>query len=149
MGGQMRQNARDLTSAGIYLVAICALVASVVLSAAVVANAVASGPAWQTISALLEPNKEEEQTKMSQMIESSREIRAALAKPPPPRPPLQPVTASVAHGTLLAKGRRSHPHQVSKLPPEAMDAMARVQEPAMPRISPVSINPTFDRHKVY
>jgi hypothetical protein len=148
MGGQMRQNARDLTSAGIYLVAICALAASVVLSAAVVANALASGPAW-TILALLEPNKEEEQTKMSQMIESSREIRAALAKPQPPRPPLQPVTASVAHGTLLAKGRRSHPHHGPKLSPQAMDAMAQAQAPEMPRFTPVRANPVFDRHKVY
>jgi hypothetical protein len=143
----MRQDARDLTNAGIYLAAIGALVGSIALSASVVAGTVASGPLWHNVSALLEPNKDEEQTKMSHMIESSREIRAALAKPQPQRPPLQPITASIAHGALLAKGRHSPSHQLSKLPPEAMDAMAHAQD--TPRVSPVRANPEFDRHKVY
>ena len=145
----MRQGARDLTYAGIYLAVVGALVGSIGLGMAVVAGTVTSGPAWQTVSALLEPNKDEEQTKMSHMIESSREIRAALAKPPPPRPPLQPITASVAHGTLLAKGRRSLPSspQLSKLPVEAMNAMAQAHEASS--VSPVRANPQFDRHKVY
>jgi hypothetical protein len=143
----MRQHARDLTNAGIYLAAIGILAGSIALGASVVADAAASGPLWRSVSALLEPNKDEEQTRMSHMIESSREIRAALAKPQSLRPPLQPITASVAHGTLLGKGRRSPIHPLSKLPPEAMDAMA--QAPDTPRASPVRLNPEFDRHKVY
>jgi hypothetical protein len=143
----MRQDARDLTNAGIYLAAVGALIGSIALSVSVVAGTVASDPLWRSASAWLEPNKDEEQTKMSHMIESAREISAALARPQPPRPPLQPITASVAHGALLGKGRRAPSHQLSKFPPEAMDAMAHAQD--TPRVSPVRANPEFDRHKVY
>jgi hypothetical protein len=144
----MRQNARDLANASIYLAAIGVLVASIALSVSVLAGTVASGPLWSGVSAFLEPNKDEEQTKMSHMIESSREIRAALSKPQPPRPPLQPITASVAHGRLLAKGRHQpHAPQLSKLPPQAMDAFAQHTSHESP--IRVRANPEFDRHKVY
>jgi hypothetical protein len=151
----MRQNPRDLTNAAIYLTVLGMLVGATALGAGVVANVLASTPALQTISAVLEPNKEEEQSRMSQMIENSREIRAALAKPPPQRPPLQPITAKLAHGKLRTAARpapEAAPRRAPKRPREAMDAMAQGaphmwQRQSTP--SAVRANPQFEWHKVY
>jgi hypothetical protein len=145
----MRRHARDLINAAIYLVVLGVLVGGTALGAGIVAHVLASTPALETISAVLEPNKEEEQSRMSQMIENSREIRAALAKPPPRRPPLQPITATLAHGKLrTAAGSKPPSQRTPKLPREGLDAMAQ-GAPHMWQNTPVRANPQFELHKVY
>jgi hypothetical protein len=71
-------------------------------------------------SAGLPQQAEREKTLLDLRVESSREIRQALAKPIPPPEPLPPLTARAAQalgGALAAKPQR-------KLGKEARDAFA-------------------------
>ena len=95
------------------------------------------------MSAVLEADNDAERNKISHMVESSREVRAALAKPVL-RPPLAPITASVERG-YLRPGARSHAARPKKIPRRALDAIAQ----GAPTESPPRANPQVDLHKIY
>jgi hypothetical protein len=78
---------------------------------------------------------------LSLAVESAREIRAALAKPIPPPPPLQPITAQLAYGHL--KSGRSMVVKAPKLPRAALDAMASADTGRAAPLPPVEL------HRVY
>jgi hypothetical protein len=65
---------------------------------------------------------------LAQRIQTTREIRAALAKPIPPPPPLEPITAKLAHPIETRTATRST--KPKRIPQEAWDAFAQGQAPA-------------------
>jgi hypothetical protein len=140
----MPQYGRDLTGVTAYFAAIAMLLGGIAWGVATAADALASSPAAQALSALLEADNDAERSKISHMIESSREIRAALAKPVLRRP-LPPITASVERGHLRPGAGRHASRPKSKIPREALDAMAQGMWTASPRRT----DPQFDLHKVY
>ena len=144
---KMQEYARDLTHVGIYFVTLAALIGGIAWGASAAVETLAANPALQTISELLEPDKDEEQSKISHMIESSREIRDALARPVTGPAPLPAITASVEHGNLIARAsHHSHARRTpKKIPREALDAMAQGPQTT----NPVQVNPQFNLHRIY
>jgi hypothetical protein len=147
----MKQNSRDLAHAGFYLCAIVFLGGALSLGISTLSQALASSSAFQSIATLLDDDADAEQnrTRLDVLVENAREIRAALARPTPPREPLPPITAKLASGSLR-KGvspvtvRPVTKITVHKLPKGAQDAMAMdtssAKQVAAPRV---------ELHKVY
>ena len=90
-------------------------------------------------SAGLPRQTERERTLLDYRVESSREIRQALAKPVPGPEPLPPLTAKPAHepSARIVSANRPRP----RLSKEARDAFASSEWPAQSRSSV-----EYDRH---
>ena len=138
----MSQHMRDLRNAGVYLLTVLALVAGVIAGGALVVERNAHGTVLQTLASLFdEADEERAPTRLSLAVEEARQIRAALEKPLPPPAPLQPITATVAHGDLRSGKASLAKHKVPKFPKEALDAMASNELHSPP--------PRVELHKVY
>ncbi len=144
----MSQDARDLRSAGCYVVVLLAFAAAVVFAGPpLVERAIASTGFSEIVSPFSEAESEQAPTRLSIAVDNAREIRAALAKPQPPLEPLQPITAKLAHGHLKPGSRTAHAHQRPKLPKAAMDAMASANNADTPRS--YSAPAPMELHRVY
>ena len=133
----MRDDIRDLLNAGIYICAVGILSGGIVLGA---------GSLYQTIAATGEPDvvaEVQEPTRIAVAVRNAREIRAALATPIARPQPLPPMTAKPANAVPPSIMAYQKPKKLPKLSSEAMNAMAM----DTPRTT--SLNPEFDRHKVY
>ena len=84
-----------------------------------VAKRVATGAFTQ---AIVDSKGERPATRLSLVVDNAREIRAALAKPAPPRLPLPPITAKLAYGHL--KNGKSPALRRLNIPKAGLDAMA-------------------------
>ena len=155
-GELMKQNSRDLAHAGFYLCAIIVVVGALSLGISALSQALASSSAFQSIATLLDGDADAEQsrTRLEVVVGNAREIRAALARPTPPREALPPITAKLASGSLR-KGvspvavspttvRAVTKITVNKLPRAAQDAMAMDTSSAK-RVAA----PQVELHKVY
>ena len=124
-------------------------VGGLLVAAGSYAQHMAVGTHWQ--ATLLDTEKDAGPTRLQLAVESSREIRTALATPLPPREPLQPITAKLARGHLVPGYRAVHAarapaagDKVHKLPKAALNAMASAK-PEKPAPAPT----TVDIHRVY
>jgi hypothetical protein len=100
----MRQNARDLAHAAVYL---CCLASVFVFTLYGAAFALKGGPQSPVVVAAvsaLHPDSAEP-ARLAINVATSREIRAALAKPIPRLEKLPPITAKVAYGHLKPGGK--------------------------------------------
>lgn len=102
----MRQNTRDLSHAGAYVLALGILFGSMVFAGA---TALTDSTSLSLVNWVknLEHSAPQEQTRLSLASENAREIRAALAKPIPKLEPLAPITAKLAYGHLKPGGSGS------------------------------------------
>lgn len=147
----MSQETRDLGNAAVYLVALVVLAGGLVLGGILLAQRVDAGAAVdKIISVFSQDDEPEAPTRLSVAVESAREIRAALERPIAGPPPLQPITAQVAHGHFkpgrhAASGAASRP---PKLPKAALDAMASAEPPSAPPRPLVSL-PRVELHRIY
>jgi len=99
----MSQNARDLVKAGGYILGVGVLLASVALAGASALRELPNAPVFNWMAELIEPASTQE-TRLSQALINSREIKAALAKPIPRPEPLPPITAKLTYGHLRPGG---------------------------------------------
>jgi hypothetical protein len=96
---------------------------------------------------LIEPASTQE-TRLSQALINSREIKAALAKPIPRPEPLPPITAKLMYGHLRpgGSGATAQNFERVKLPKAALEANAMVDQPNYLRANSATIT---DLHRVY
>jgi hypothetical protein len=133
---------RDLANAGYYVCALGALIAALVVASAATVKSVADAPLFGWVTAILEPEAASE-TRLSQALFNSEEIRAALAKPVAPPARLPPITASVAIGHLLPGSKHAAHATRPRLSSEALNAMAM----GVPQTTRAYAPP--DQHRVY
>lgn len=138
----MSQSARDLRNAGVYIFAAVALGVGLLLGSGLVADRVKAHSVLQSIASAFDHDGEPKPTRLSIVVDNAREIRAALAKPIPPREPLPPITAQLAYGHLKKNGATAMVTKAPKLPNAALDAMASMDTG---RSAPVQV----ELHRVY
>lgn len=135
---------RDIGNAGLYLCAIVALLGGVALAGAMAFTAV-PGTSLSGWMASVVASGPESETRLSQALADSQEIKAALAKPVAAVKPLPPITAKVAYGHLLSHPTRAvATHKPSR---EALNAMA-MDVPYGARPAGNTFKPP-ELHKVY
>jgi hypothetical protein len=143
----MKQDVRDLRNAGLYVFALTALAGVLVIGGGFAGNRVASSSTLQSIASIFDSDADHSQTRVSVVVANAREIRAALAKPMPPRQALPPITAQLAVGALRPGSRvaaTTTQPKVPKLSAAAMAAMASAD--TRQRFSSA---PPPELHKVY
>ena len=142
----MRQSARDLAKAGVYILGVGLLLGSVGFAGAKAFKELPHSPVFMWAADLIEPGANQP-TRLSQAMINSREIRAALAKPIPRPEPLPPITAKLAYGHLRpgGSGVTAQHFEKLKLPKAALDSQA-MDRPDQFRSSSAVIP---DLHKVY
>jgi hypothetical protein len=105
-----------------------------------------------TVASFFEPHGERPPTRLSVNVENAREIRAALAKPMPPREPLPPITAKLAYGQLkhgravamnTSAQKITRAPKLPKVPKAGLNAMASAET----KSSPQALN--VELHRVY
>lgn len=142
----MLRNARDLLNAGLYISALGALAGGIVLGGALLGEKVIASAAVQTVASIFEAEAEPP-SRLSVVVANAREIRAALERPMPPRPALQPLTQQVAYGALRPGAKGAHvatssKSKVPKLSKEGMDAMASMDTRSY-------VAPSVELHRIY
>ena len=137
-------------TAALYLVGLI-LIGGLLVAAGSYGQHVATDNHWH--ATLFDTEKDAGPTRLQLAVESSREIRTALATPLPPQQPLHPITAKLARGHLVPGYRAAHAartpaagEKVHKLPKAALHAMASAK-PERP--APVPAPPPVDIHQVY
>lgn len=123
----MSANTRDLAKAGVYILGIGLLLGSVALAGASAFRELPHSLVFNWAANLIEPAGTQE-TRLSQALTNSREIKAALAKPISRPEPLAPITAKLAYGHLRPGGSGTSAHHAEKLrlPKAALEAKAMV-----------------------
>ena len=146
-GNEMGQNARDLAKAGGYIFGVGFLLASVAFAGASALRELPNAPVFNWVAELIEPASTQE-TRLSQALINSREIKAALAKPIPRPEPLPPITAKLTYGHLRpgGSGATAQNFERLKLPKAALEANAMVDQPNHLRANSAIIT---DLHRVY
>ena len=143
----MRRNAHDLAKAGGYILGVGLLLGSVAFAGATALRELPHSPIFNSWAVdLIEPAASQE-TRLSQALINSREIKAALAKQIPRPEPLPPITAKLAYGHLRpgGSGATALNFEKSKLPKAPLDAQA-MDAPNRFRASSAVVS---DLHKVY
>ena len=143
----MSPHLRDLRNAGLYIAALVALGVGMTLGGISVAERVAASSVIHGVAAALDEG-ENARPRMSLLVEHAREIRAALAKPTPPRAPLPPITAKLAYGHLKNSKHAVAVTAIKKVPnlsKAARNAMASAEVGPPTGSSPLSV----DKHRVY
>lgn len=134
----MHQDARDLAHAGLYLLSLALLLAGGYFGGAHAISHYAEPVRIATITAILPETPDP--TRLSINVATAREVRAALAKPIPGIPKLEPIAAKVAFGHYRPGGKdymtagiqQPKPTARTKrpsFPREALDAMAMQPAP--------------------
>ena len=137
----MRYDVRDVADAGRYLCAVGAVLTAITVAGAAVIKSASDAPlfGWAPSILKLEPASE---TRLSQALLNSQEIRAALSRPVAAPAPLPPVTATVAAGHLQPGSRHAVHANGPRLSNDALDAMA-MEVPARRATTPP------DQHRIY
>ena len=147
---RMRQGARELAHAAIYLCGVGALVAGIAYAiGSSSASVVGTFFSW---AAPLLDSPEPQPNRLSIMVANAREIRQALARPVPGPEPLPPITAKVAYGHLRpgGKGQVIMAEKKPKLPMKGFNAMAMSTGPkGALEARVVTRNAVPEVHKVY
>lgn len=120
----MRQHARDLAHAGIYLCLLVGLLGGTAIALPSFLSQIHQTPTWA--AAALESTPQDT-TRISHVVSTARQIRSALAKPIPGPQPLPPITAKLAYGYLKPGGKGAisiAAPRKPRLPQAALDAMA-------------------------
>ena len=134
----MNQDTRDLAHAGLYLLSLALLLLGGYYGGAYAISHQAEPVRIAAISAISPDTPEP--TRLSVNVATAREVRAALAKPIPGPPKLEPITAKVAFGHYRPGGKdymtaavqQPKPKAKAKrrsIPREALDAMAMQPAP--------------------
>ena len=142
----MHQSARDLAKAGVYILGVGLLLGSVAFAGATALRELPNSPILNWAADLIEPTATQE-TRLSQALINSMEIKAALAKQIRRPEPLPPITANLAYGHLRPGGSEltAQHFEKLKLPKAALDSHA-MDRPGQFRSSSAVIP---DLHKVY
>jgi hypothetical protein len=146
----MHQDLRDLSRAGLYLLCLAVLIIGGTYGFALV---VRQSAATFVHAVLPEAGSDAELTRISELIDNAREVRASLAKPLPPLEKLPPITATVAYGHFRPGGKEylavatRKPRTPSMLPKEAMDANAMATNYRAFNSRTTAVQPEL--HKVY
>ena len=142
----MRRNAHDLAKAGVYILGVGLLLGSVAFAGGTALRELPNSPIFNWAADLIEPAASQE-TRLSQALINSREIKASLAKQIRRPEPLPPITAKLAYGHLRpgGSGATALNFEKSKLPKAALDAQA-MDGPNRFRASSAVVS---DLHKVY
>ena len=142
----MHQSARDLAKAGGYILSVGLLLGSVAFAGTAALRELSHSSIFNWAADLIEPRATQE-TRLSQTLISSREIKAALARQIPRPEPLPPITAKLAYGHLRPGGSGLSAQHLEKLnlPKATLDSHA-MHRPDQFRSSNTVIP---DLHKAY
>ena len=138
----MQGDARDLAYAGYYLGAVGAVLAALTVAGVTVVKSASDVPLFGWVTSVLEFEPASE-TRLSQAVLNSQEIRATLRKPIAAPAPLPPITAKIAIGHLLPGSRHAAHANRPKLSNEAFNAMAM----DVPQTARAYAPP--DQHRIY